>query len=365
MFDDVERPSRIGDFSAASGRHELPLCPVSVGRSSPARRSTPLARDSLAIIRFGGNTPVPDDPRAVLIHLDATEEPSPYEIWTSDLPVRTGAAEGIRYAEDGLMLFGWLSFDETHLADLEETTRRAHTAILRLLHRLDFPHWLRAWTYLSAINDGAGDRERYRRFVVGRHRALARTPGFERLLPASTVVGTRRMRNSTGLTLCLLASRVPGIQIENPRQVSAFDYPRIYGPKSPSFSRAVLQHWRDRSILYVSGTASIVGHATTHADDPVAQLEEAFRNIDALLDHASRQQFSVPHPDRFQLLTSKLFVRDRQVLRAVDRRWRSSFADRAPTIVLVADLCRRDLLVEVEAVFEYCPTNCQHVKRML
>jgi chorismate lyase/3-hydroxybenzoate synthase len=218
------------------------------------------------------------------------------------------------------------------------------------LQRLGYRHWLRAWNVLSSINDGPCDRERYRRFVVGRHRAFARTPGFEHSLPAATALGAR---DEPGLTIAFLASRVPGIQVENPRQVSAFAYPRIYGPASPSFSRAILQHWRDRSLLYLSGTGSIVGHATVHVGDADGQFEEILRNIEALLEHAAKEHCGGQSPDSFRPVAPKLYVRDAEVWRAIERRWQSSALGGSRPLVLVADLCRRDLLLEVEAVFEW------------
>ena len=62
-----------------------------------------------------------------------------------------------------------------------------------------------------------------------------------------------------------LATKQPGIAIENPRQVSAFAYPRDYGPVAPGFSRAMLLPG-DTPLLLISGTASIVGHASQHPD---------------------------------------------------------------------------------------------------
>jgi chorismate lyase/3-hydroxybenzoate synthase len=291
----------------------------------------------------------PRYPDIVPIRLWGPTRNARYEIWCTTRPVRRAVGQGIRFTEDGLHLFGWLAVSETELDDLEEATRRAHVAILRLLDQERFPYWLRAWNYLSAITAGMGERERYRRFNAGRHQVFARVPGFEPHLPAATTVGTPP---GSGLRIAFLASRVPGVQIENPRQISAFRYPRFYGTHAPAFSRAVLQHGPDRSLLYVSGTGSIVGHATLHAGDAAAQFDETLANLDALLQHTARQHFGQP-VDRFERLSGKLYVRDSDCLAAIGAERLASFEGRGPSGVLFAEFCRRDLLLEIEAVYEW------------
>ena len=97
-----------------------------------------------------------------------------------------------------------------------------------------FPHLLRSWNYLDAITEGEGDAERYRRFCVGRAAGLGEVQIGT--LPAATAIG--RCDGVRTLQVYWLAARRPGTPVENPRQVSAYRYPRQYGPQSPSFARA-------------------------------------------------------------------------------------------------------------------------------
>ena len=53
-------------------------------------------------------------------------------------------------------------------------------------------------------------------------------------VPAACALGSR---NGSPLVIYFLASRQPVTPVENPRQISAYDYPAQYGPK-PAFSRA-------------------------------------------------------------------------------------------------------------------------------
>src|SRR3546814_7777072 len=143
------------------------------------------------------------------------------------------------------------------------------------------------WSFLAQINVGAEDHERYRQVSAGRNRARALRPDFERALPAATAIGMLE----PGLVIYFLAGKQPGLPIENPRQVSAFRYPRQYGPKSPSFSRATLIGDGANARLLVSGTASVVGHESLHAGDLTAQLDETMANLDAVLASAMQAHF--------------------------------------------------------------------------
>lgn len=304
----------------------------------------PLDHDVLARIHFGTDLTAAQDPRQINVALPQAGGAPVAEVWRSRRPVEHGRLDGLAYAHNGEVLFGHLRLDEPELADLVRATARAYLRIDLLLRRLGYPCWLRIWNFLGHINHGEGDAERYRQFSQGRHNALALKRGFESRLPAATAIGTR----DGGLTVYFLAARGPGAQVENPRQVSAFRYPAAYGPKSPSFSRACLKHWANASHLFVSGTASVVGHQTLHPGDLLAQLDETHRNIEALLGQASAAE---PAAGPFRAAGLKIYVRPGHDHPELLPRVRRLFGDRVPVLCLAGDICRRDLLLEIEGLF--------------
>ena len=93
----------------------------------------------------------------------------------------------------------------------------------------------------------------------------------------------------------------------------------------------------------MSGTASVVGHATVHAGDPVAQLDETGRNLEALLQSAG-----MPGA---QPLGLKLYVRQPENFSAARARALELFGADAPLMCLHGDVCREDLLVEMEGLY--------------
>jgi chorismate lyase/3-hydroxybenzoate synthase len=265
------------------------------------------------------------------------------EIWRSPGPVETGDAGLIHYASNDTVVLGHCTIDESSSSGLGSATYTAYRSILAFCRTSGFPHLSRMWNYFPGINAPGRSTERYQEFCRGRYLALARSRRYvERHLPAACAIGTQ----ASPLIICFLASRIRGRQIENPRQVSAFLYPKRYSPKSPAFSRSLLVSWRkDLHQLFISGTASIVGHATVHADNLQLQLEETFRNLQALKATADR---FVTHPFRLQLL--KVYVRDGARAAEVFSTLSSCFASGIPTLVLQGEICRRDLMIEVEGM---------------
>lgn len=260
------------------------------------------------------------------------------EIWESLTPVTRGEQAGITYAENGRVLFGELWLPESALADTEAATHGVYAGIETFLAAHGYPHLLRCWNYLHDLHRGGGDAERYRQFVAGRYRAWSTRPDFEQRLPAATVIGNTEPQ----LHVLFLAAREPGTPIENPRQTPAWKYPREYGPRSPSFARAMRADWGGESHLYVSGTASVVGHESHHAGDAPAQLREIQANIAALLKEAG---------GGWQPRSIKLYARNAGDLPAAQKLALDLWGADAPFLWALGDICRADLLLEVEAVF--------------
>jgi chorismate lyase/3-hydroxybenzoate synthase len=228
---------------------------------------------------------------------------------------------------------------------LHAATSEAYREIFATLDELAYPHLLRVWNYLPQINMDTHGMERYRQFNSARRSALiASGRDLTGNVPAACALGSV---NGSPLVIYFLASRAAPVVIENPRQVSAYDYPPQYGPK-PAFSRASVLRETSGSILFISGTASIVGHQTVHAGDVAAQTRETLVNIEALLGEANR----VSGAPRFGLetLAYKVYVRHSADLPLIQSQLHTALGRQAQVVYLHADICRQDLLVEIEAI---------------
>ena len=303
--------------------------------------------ETLAVLGFGALAPSSaaiDDPRYLHVPLSPLREAAaPYEVWLSAGPVATGREGAIRYSHDGALMFGVLEWEEPD-GGILHASAHAYAALVAFWRDSDYPHLLRIWNYFDAITLGEGDSERYRQFCVGRVQGLGDVD--TRTLPAATAIGSRDGRRV--LQVYWLAAREPGLPLENPRQVSAYRYPREYGPQSPTFARALLPP-SPRVPLLLSGTASIVGHASQHADSLRAQLDETLTNLDSLLGAARERAPTLsPHLDGTSRL--KVYVRDATDADAVAAQLEARLGTRVPWLMLHADVCRRELLVEIEGM---------------
>jgi chorismate lyase/3-hydroxybenzoate synthase len=268
------------------------------------------------------------------------------ERWISSRPVVAHRRGALAWSEDGELLAGSLASPLG--ADLERAVCAHFAALLALAAERGYPNLLRTWNYLPGINRGAGDRERYRRFNVGRARAFAArfgAHGAAARFAASSAVGTA----GEELRSAFVAARGAAAQLENGRQVAAWRYPRRHGPCPPSFRRATLAPASLGGALFVSGTASIVGHETVHAGALEAQIDETLRNLDALLAEARRAcGRDLPGLARFDLV--KVYLRRASDLERACERLARALPGGESTLYLEADLCRADLLVEIEGV---------------
>jgi len=194
------------------------------------------------------------------------------------------------------------------------------------------------WNTVSRINEPNLDGlDTYQDFCRGRAEAFDLSPVRLSSMPAATGVGG----HGDGVVVYLLARRTSAhVAVENSRQIPAYRYPRRYGPRSPSFARAALDDGR----LYLSGTASILGHETVHHDDVVAQCRTTFANLTTLVRSQGAELSA--------LKMIKVYVRHESDLAVVQAQCTKVFSADAQIAYLLVDLCRSDLLVEIEAVAE-------------
>lgn len=298
-------------------------------------------RHVLAVIGFGANPPRSTDPRLLSVALEPLHR-APLEVWRVQGDVVHGRLGDLAFAHDDALLFAAMEVAE-EARDIRGAADEAYSALRRRTTDLGFPHLLRVWNYLDDITIGEDDEERYRHFCVGRATGLGNDFSTA-TLPAATAIG--RVHPVGRLQVYWLAARTPGLPLENPRQVSAYHYPRQYGPQPPSFARAMLPP--GGMPLLISGTAAIRGHASLHADCVDAQLDETLANIEALAGVARVRGSRFP-VSLGPGTTLKAYVRDEAELARVDAALAARLPD-VPRIVLHARICRRELRLEIDGV---------------
>ncbi len=278
----------------------------------------------------------PADPARIVVGLSPLERPL-RETWRTPAPVRTGWADGIGFVAGPEVLFAHLLLPDDGEGDLAELTCAAYTRLLDCIRSQGFAHPLRIWNLLYRIHDCPGGLERYRAFCVGRERALRRAGVQPTAFPAASAVGSA----APGLLVYLFAGRSAGTPVENPRQQSAWRYPRQYGPRPPSFARALRAPWGGAECpFFISGTAAVVGHRSLHPGAARRQVAETLRNLNALLARGA----ATP-PD-----VLKVYLRNPLELAAAQEVLRDWLPANTPVLWLQAEVCRAELAIEIEGV---------------
>lgn len=287
----------------------------------------------LGVVGYG--TPRPDFVSAAAPFIAAPLTPASFgpmfEIWvaaSSVAPYQAGPVFGA-WSDDAA--FGAMTLNDS--GALEAEVEAAYHAIFDFLEQTGFTAPLRFWNYLTAITADDAGLERYMRFNTGRHRAFSARLR-QAVPPAASAVGG----DHGASMIYVLAARDAARPIENPRQVSAYHYPPIYGPSSPSFSRAGLA---GQGALFISGTASITGHETRHVGDLAAQLAETAENLRALISAAG--------PPNGGEWGAKIYLKNPADHTTVNPVIDAIFGPASQRLYLRGDICRRDLLLEIEA----------------
>jgi chorismate lyase/3-hydroxybenzoate synthase len=324
-------------FAAANATAQLP--PLRMDYTFADATEVLAQSDVLAVIGFGMPPLANRDPRSLSLPLENMDATTPLEVWRGNGPVQCGVDGILHWASNGDYTFLSLALEEASHGGIAPTAQAAYSLLSRWRHTSDTPHFLRLWNYLDAINEGDGDAERYRQFCAGR--ATGMDSALAAAYPAATAIGIRDGRRI--LYVYALAARQAGVAVENPRQVNAWRYPRQYGPAAPGFVRG-MRAPTTTAQLFISGTAAIVGHMSRHAEDTDAQLDETLANLRTLLNAAGSR---TPLGDDSLL---KVYLRRANDAQAVSAALRQELGEAVRFVLLGADICRRELLLEIDGV---------------
>jgi enamine deaminase RidA (YjgF/YER057c/UK114 family) len=220
---------------------------------------------------------------------------------------------------------------------------------------------VRQWNYIGNILTVKNAVQNYQAFNEVRNEyytKFRKIPGY----PAATGVGMKH--GGVILDFCAV---VPGksLQIravDNPNQVNAYNYGQqvLVGKgkegnsvkHAPQFERALLMADKNDVILHISGTASIIGQKTMGKGDIGEQTIVTLENIKKLIDTDRLNQLipgSFPYHGRYSLF--RVYIKKQEDFGIVMKICSEHFPH-LPAIYIEADICRDDLLMEIEAEAE-------------
>ena len=203
---------------------------------------------------------------------------------------------------------------------------------------------VRQWNFIEDITGIYDGIQNYQLFNDARSEFYSKakwTGGY----PAATGIGC----SAGGVTVSVFAVKNPAKHshpIDNPIQVPAHKYSGkvlVAGKEAvkttPKFERARLL----RDTVLISGTAAIKGENSSISQDPRTQSEAAMEVVESLVNPSNIH----PGCKHFRFEALRIYIKREEdapeVISAIRERWKG-----VPVHFLKADICRPELLLEVE-----------------
>lgn len=296
-----------------------------------------------------GNEPCDSDHEALVsLQLQPLDRPGLFEAWWYQGDVSCTRSGNARVAECADYAVIIVEMDPVSAEGMREQSREAYLSLLQATKASKHTRLVKIWNYFGEINFGEDDSEKYRQFSIGRAEVFEELGVNDEDAPTGTAIGTK---DGSGLKLIALASNHAFCPVENPRQMSAFNYPRMYGPSSPKFSRGGFVSLDSHKLFLISGTASVVGHESNFPYDTPLQTTETFKNLAYLCDAISK----LDHNDiQFELDDQsilRVYLRDpADYPLAVERIEQHFGISHEQVAYLHGIVCRRELMIEIDGV---------------
>lgn len=214
---------------------------------------------------------------------------------------------------------------------------------------------VRQWNYIGSIVSYRDGKQNYQEFNDARTRYYAKG-AWGNGYPAATgigaegnciVVGGIAFKNSTTKAV---------YPIDNPLQVAAHVYSKRVlidddadaMKSTPKFERAKLIETARGACCFVSGTAAIRGEESVDASSAKMQTIKTIENIEYLVSKENLVRFG-SKPYELHYATLQVFIKHAEDYEEIRQVVEHYYTD-IPIIYSIADVCRSELLVEIEGI---------------
>jgi hypothetical protein len=242
-----------------------------------------------------------------------------------------------------------------------ETTQSAKKAFSQMLavlsqEDMSFNHIVRQWNYIGSILDNDNYTQNYQNFNrirVENYKKYRTISGY----PAATGVGMKY----GGFKMDFFAikteehERITIIDNYDQHKPDAYDQQVLEGKDPPLFERAVLLNREHSSTLFISGTASIIGQDVYGIGDIEKQTITSIENINKLINAKELANLKINGNLTFEIILLRVYIKKQDDFNKVKLICNRYFPG-VPSVYIEADICRHDLLVEIEAELSgFCP----------
>ena len=249
-------------------------------------------------------------------------------------------------------LLAGIDFPDTKLA-----ATKAFGMMKQILDKecMSFNHIVRQWNFIGNILDISKEGEKkYQNYQIFNevrsefYKTYRTIKGF----PAATGIGMKHNGVAIDFLAIAKTDSIISCPIENPQQINPYSYghEKLIGTlkQVPQFERAKLIVNGSSSTLFVSGTASIIGQDTVGKDDLTKQTQVTIENIRTISDKKNLIGYikeEIKYPEIYSYI--RVYVKYLSDIPKVRSICLEHYGD-IPSVFIQADVCRNDLLVEIE-----------------
>ncbi|TFH21684.1 MAG: hypothetical protein E4H10_14990 [Bacteroidia bacterium] len=244
---------------------------------------------------------------------------------------------------------------------ITQSSERAFKSAIEILAQegLSIHHIIRQWNYIeniASVKDEGDASQNYQDFNDVRAHYYDQDD-FKHGYPAATGIGQDTGGVIVGFIALSESDNIKVKPIGNPGQIDAHKYSEVVLEGSsakkctPKFERAKLVTIGSRSYVYVSGTASILGEKTMHVGDVKKQTLTTIENIKRLFSKENQDKLGLKFDvSEIQFSHLRVYVKRMEDVPAVEKICDAELNCKS-SLFLESDVCREDLLVEIEGVF--------------
>ena len=225
---------------------------------------------------------------------------------------------------------------------------------------MSFNNLVRQWNYIGNILEEKNGLQNYQIFNEVRseyYRKYRTVNGY----PAATGIGMKLGGVTIDFYAVMTNEKVMVKPIENPNQINAYEYGqqvlkggsgKVKSVKHPpKFERALFLKENFKSTLLISGTASIIGQDTIGIDDVEKQTRITIENINKLTEQRRNGQNIVNTDTEWgKYILLRVYIKNQSDFSKVKMICAEQFPF-VPAIFIESDICRDNLLVEIETEF--------------
>ena len=248
---------------------------------------------------------------------------------------------------------------------IQVSAEKAFESAIKILNLegLTISNIVRQWNYvedIAHVEDPTKTTQNYQVFNDVRAKFYG-AETFPNGYPAATGIGMATGGVIIGFIAVSDSDRVKVRPIRNPRQTDAHKYSDgvlvgratgIMGERcTPKFERGKMVVLDGITHMYVSGTASIVGEKTMHPNDVEKQTITTIENIFELFSGENQKKLGVQFDvSQIEFSHLRIYVKYKEDFPRVEAVCKAMLNSKS-FLFLQSDICRENLLVEIEGIF--------------